>query len=309
MSESTFSSAVPPTASASSPRVRSCFHEDTFSWTHIVSDPATGAAAIVDPVLDFDPASGRVSHEFIKGVFDELRADGLRLEWILETHIHADHLTASRFLKTRCPDARVACGAGVTTVQQVFGDTFNAEPEFSRDGAQFDHLFADGESVALGASTIRVLATPGHTPACVTYVIGDAAFVGDTLFMPDFGTARTDFPGGDAATLYASIAKILSLAPETRLFMCHDYGSETRSEFLGETTVAAERTSNIHLTAAADAAAFIALRERRNANLAAPRLLWPSVQFNMRAGAFPPAESNGAHYLKIPLSGTVEGER
>ncbi len=273
------------------------FDPDTFSYSYVVA--VGGEAAIIDPVLDYNPVAGRTTTGNADRLIGHVRSRGLKVQWILETHVHADHLTAARYVQTALGGSTVI-GERVTAVQDIFADVFNAA-DVAANGSQFDLLVADGAELVLGESVIRVMHTPGHTPACVTYVIEDAAFVGDTLFMPDYGTARTDFPGGDAVTLFESIQKILSLPDETRLFMCHDYGSDTRSEYLHETTVAAERSDNIHLGAAADAAAFAAFREARDKDLAAPRLLYPAVQFNMRGGSFPPAENNGQVYFKIPV--------
>ncbi len=284
-----------------SPRVTTFFHEPTYTACHVVVEPDGKSCAIVDTVLDFDPKSGRTSTAHADRVIDFVRSEGLTVEWLLETHAHADHLTASPYLKEKL-GGKVAIGEHIKTVQDVFGGVFNAEPEFRRDGSQFDHLFRDGDVFRIGAMEARVLHTPGHTPACITYVIGDAAFVGDTMFMPDYGTARCDFPGGDAATLYRSIQKILSLPGETRIFLCHDYKAEGRDEFVWETTVADERARNKHIHDGIDEAAFVKMRTERDATLEMPVLLLPSVQVNMRAGAFPPAEDNGISYLKLPLN-------
>jgi glyoxylase-like metal-dependent hydrolase (beta-lactamase superfamily II) len=281
------------------PDVTPFFDADTFTFSYVVADPASSRAAIIDPVLDYDPASGRTGTTAADAIADHVLHRRLTVEWILETHVHADHLSAARYLKERL-GGRVGIGEHVTEVQQVFGDMFNAEPEFRRDGSQFDHLFSDDETGAVGELEFRVMHTPGHTPACVTYVFHGAAFVGDTLFMPDFGTARTDFPGGDARTLYQSIQRILALPDETVLYLCHDYPTENRSEYSHCTTVAQEREQNVHLAGATEAD-FVAFRETRDAGLAAPRLLLPSVQFNMRGAQLPPAEDNGVHYLKIPV--------
>jgi len=282
------------------PAIKAFFDPATFTYSYVVADPATGKAAIVDPVLDYDPASGKTYRESVDRIIAHVRDERLEVEWILETHVHADHLTGAAPLKEAL-GGRVGIGSRVTEVQTTFGEFLNAEACFRRDGRQFDHLFEDGESFRIGSLEGKVLHTPGHTPACVTYVIGAHAFVGDTLFMPDYGTARTDFPGGDAATLYRSIRRILDLPGQTRLYMCHDYGSETRKEFAYETTVAEERRDNLMIRDGVTESDFVRAREDKDAKLAAPRLLLPSVQFNMRAGHPPPAEDNGVHYLKIPL--------
>ncbi len=277
------------------------FDPDTFTYSYVVADPATSRAAIIDPVLDFDPASGRVSHGSADRLAEFVEGRGLTLDWLLETHVHADHLSAARYLRERL-GGTTGIGARVTEVQEIFGTRFNAEADFVPDGRQFDRLLADGDTLRLGELEIRVLQTPGHTPACVTYLIDGVAFVGDTLFMPDFGTARCDFPGGDAATLYFSIRRILDLPPDTSLYMCHDYGSPERPEVQCVTTVADERARNVHVRDGVSEREFVAQRRCRDAGLAAPRLLLPSVQFNMRGGALPPAEDNGTHYLKIPVT-------
>jgi len=280
--------------------IEAFFDEATFTFSYVVADPESHAAAVIDSVLDYDPASGRTGTESADRIVDFVRRQGFEVTWILETHVHADHLSGASYLKERL-GGRTAIGNRVSEVQNVFGDLFNAEASFSRDGSQFDHLFADGEKFQIGRLPCEVWHTPGHTPACVTYVLEGAAFVGDTLFMPDYGTARTDFPGGDAHTLYRSIRRILSLPGDTVLYMCHDYETEDRNTFSCRTTVAEERASNIHIRDGVAEADFVAFRETRDAALAAPRLLLPSVQFNMRGAAFPPPEDNGMRYLKIPV--------
>jgi glyoxylase-like metal-dependent hydrolase (beta-lactamase superfamily II) len=267
----------------------------------MVREPARPAAAIVDPVLDFDPASGRTATRSADALVAYVQERGLKVEWILETHAHADHLSAGDYLRRKL-GAKIAIGAEIGRVQQAFARLFAFEPGFAADGSQFDRLFKDGDSFRIGALEAHVLHTPGHTPACVTYLVGDAAFVGDTLFMPDYGTARADFPGGDAATLYRSIRRILDLPAETRLFLCHDYMAPKRDRFAWETTVGAERRDNIHVRDGISEQAFVTTRKERDAKLAVPRLLFPSVQVNVRAGALPPAEANGTAYLKIPLN-------
>jgi glyoxylase-like metal-dependent hydrolase (beta-lactamase superfamily II) len=282
------------------PDIKAFFDPATFTYSYVVADPASNAAAIIDPVLDYDPAASRTSHCSADAIIEFVRANGLEVEWILETHVHADHLSAASYLQQTI-GGRTGIGSRVTEVQQVFGELFNAEPGFKHDGSQFDHLFEDGEIFSVGQLQARVWHTPGHTPACVSYVFDGAVFVGDTIFMPDFGTARTDFPGGDAATLYRSIRRLLSLPDDVELYMCHDYGSATRSDFAFLTTVAEERANNIHIHDGVSEADFIEFREQRDSQLEAPRLLLPSVQFNMRAAHFAPAEANGMQYLKIPV--------
>lgn len=283
------------------PKVETFFHEDTFTAAHIVWDVASATAAVIDPVLDYDPKSGRTSHEAADAIIRFVREKDLDVAWILETHVHADHLTAAPYIKEQLGGA-TGIGEHVRTVQETFKSVFNAEPAFATDGSQFDHLFADGDIFSLGETEGRVIHTPGHTPACVTYVIGDAAFVGDTLFMPDFGTARVDFPAGDAETLYGSIQKIFALPDETRLFMCHDYKAPGRDVYAWQTTVAEERSGNIHVHDGVDKAAFVDMRTARDKTLSMPVLILPSVQVNMRAGQLPPPEDNGVHYLKIPMN-------
>ncbi len=277
------------------------FDADTFTWSYVVADPATSRAAVIDAVYDYDPASGRLSSDSAERILAHIHDNGLTVDWFLETHAHADHLSASSYLKSELGCGAIAIGEHIREVQAVFAAYFNIADQMLCDGSQFDRLFADGEVFAIGELEVRVLHTPGHTPACVTYVIDDAAFVGDTLFMPDYGTARTDFPGGDATTLFRSIQRLYELPPSTRLFMCHDYLSGDRSEYAFETSVADERKSNVHVADGVSEAAFVAAREARDAQLPPPRLLLPSVQFNIRAGQLPPAEANGSSYFKIPL--------
>ncbi len=281
------------------PVVKTFFDEATFTATHVVWDPETHHAAIIDSVKDYDPKSGRTSTESADAVIAFVRAQNLTVEWILETHVHADHLTAAPYLRNRL-GGKIGIGSHIDVVQDVFKRVFNVEDEFATDGRQFDRLFEDGESFRIGGIEAKVMHTPGHTPACATYVMGDAAFVGDTLFMPDFGTARCDFPGGDARQLYQSIHKILSLPPETRLFLCHDYAPNGRG-YRWETTIAAERAENIHVRNGISEAEFVSMRIERDKQLDMPVLILPSVQVNMRAGDLPPAEDNGTRYLKIPV--------
>jgi glyoxylase-like metal-dependent hydrolase (beta-lactamase superfamily II) len=283
------------------PEVTAFFDEATFTVSYVVKDPGSNACAIVDSVLDFDPASGRTSTSSADAIVAHVREHGLKVEGILETHVHADHLSAAPYLKERV-GGKLGIGFNITVVQTVFGKIFNAGTEFERDGSQFDHLFQDGERFTIGGLQGMAMHTPGHTPACMTYVIGDAAFVGDTLFMPDFGTARADFPGGDARQLYRSIRKVLALPGETRLFLCHDYKAPGRDEYRWETTVAEERAKNVHVHDGVDEDAFVAMRTARDATLSMPRLILPSVQVNMRAGEMPPPESDGKRFLKLPVN-------
>lgn len=281
--------------------VEAFFDPATFTYSYVVSDPTSGQCALVDPVLDYDPAAGRTSHKNADRLIAYVREHDLRVQWILETHVHADHLSAGHYLKEQL-GGTLAIGDRITVVQDTFGKLFNVEQEFATDGRQFDRLFKDGETFRVGNVEARAIHTPGHTPACMTYLIGDAAFVGDTLFMPDYGTARCDFPGGDARTLYRSIhTKLFALPDATRVFMCHDYKAPGRDQYLYETTIGAERTGNVHIHAGIGEEQFVAMRQARDATLGMPTLILPSVQINMRAGELPPAEDNGTRYLKIPL--------
>lgn len=275
------------------------FDAATNTVSYLVSDPATKRAAIIDPVLDFDPKSGRAGTGSAEQILEAIAERGLTVDWILETHAHADHLSAAAFLKEKL-GAPVAIGEHITAVQRTFRTIFNAA-DLAGDGTPFDRLLKDGEKLALGNLTVEVLFTPGHTPACLSYKIGDMVFVGDTLFMPDYGTARCDFPGGDAQMLYRSIRRLLSLPPETVLWMCHDYGSPTRLEFAWKTTVGEQRASNIHIGDGVDEAEFVAMRSARDKTLAMPVLILPSVQVNIRAGRMPPPENDGNVYLKLPV--------
>jgi glyoxylase-like metal-dependent hydrolase (beta-lactamase superfamily II) len=281
------------------PDIRIFFDKETFTATYVVHDPATKKAAIIDSVLDFDAASGRTSTASADMIVAYVREKGLTVEWILDTHVHADHLTAAPYLKEKL-GGRTAIGEHVPIIQKTFGELFNAEASFQRDGSQFDKLFADGESFFIGALEAKVMHTPGHTPACVTYVIGNAAFVGDTLFMPDYGAARCDFPGGDARALYRSIQKIFALPDKTRVFTCHDYKAEGRDHFAWESSIAEQKAKNIHIHAGVSEDEFVKMREARDKTLGMPKLILPAVQVNMRAGAFPPPEDNGVVYLKLP---------
>ena len=282
-----------------SAQIQAFFDEQTGTVTYLVFDPVTRVAAVIDPVLDYNHRSGKVATASAQRVLDAAHGLGLTIAWILETHAHADHLSAAPFMKQKT-QAPVAIGAHITAVQDIFRSVFNLD-DVSADGREFDRLLQEGDALPLGELVIDVLHTPGHTPACVSYRIGDAVFVGDTLFMPDYGTARADFPGGDARTLYRSIRKLLSLPAQTRLFMCHDYKAPGRDTYAWETTVAEERERNIHVHDGIGEDEFVAMREKRDATLAAPVLLLPSVQVNIRAGHWPKAESNGVRYLKIPM--------
>jgi glyoxylase-like metal-dependent hydrolase (beta-lactamase superfamily II) len=283
------------------PDVTAFFDEATYTVSYLLRDPGGRGAAVVDPVLDYDPGSGRTNTRSADRIAGHVRANDLTVEWILETHVHADHLSAGAYLKSRL-GGRVGIGEHVGAVQATFKKVFNTEPGFRADGSQFDRLFKDGESFAIGGLQARVLHTPGHTPACVSYAIGDAAFVGDTLFMPDYGTARTDFPGGDAATLYRSVQKIFALPPQTRLFTCHDYKAPGRDRYAWETTVAAQRDGNVHIRQGVSEADFVRMRRERDKTLSMPALIIPAVQVNIRGGHLPPPEDNGVSYLKIPVN-------
>jgi len=283
-----------------SPDVRAFFHEASHTFSYVAWDPATRKAAVLDAVLDYEAASGRTGHAAADAIIAFVRAEGLTLDWVIDTHVHADHLSAAPHVQSQL-GGKLAIGEHIRAVQDTFGALFNAGSAFARDGSQFDHLFADGERYRVGGIEATAIHTPGHTPACMTHVIGDAAFVGDTLFMPDYGTARCDFPGGDAATLYRSIRRIFALPEATRIFLCHDYKAPGRDEFAHQTTVAAERQGNIHVRDGIGEAEFVAMRRASDATLNVPQLLLPAVQVNMRAGQLPPAEDNGVRYLKIPL--------
>ncbi len=284
---------------AQSPIVRAFFDPATFTTSYVVHDPATRQAAIIDPVLDFTPRNARTSTRSADALLAYLAVQGLDLVWLLETHAHADHLSAAHYLREQT-GAPVVIGAAITQVQQAFAPLFEAD-DVVPDGSQFDRLVQEGDVLPLGALEIGVIHTPGHTPACVTYLIGDAAFVGDTLFMPDYGTARSDFPGGSAEALYGSIQKILALPGQTRMFVGHDYLPEGRSTFRWETTVAEQKAANIHIHAGVAEAEFVAMRKARDATLEAPLLILPSLQVNIRAGAMPPATAAGHVYLRLPV--------
>ncbi|MBA5778881.1 MBL fold metallo-hydrolase [Stappia sp. F7233] len=282
------------------PEVTAFFDAPTNTISYVVKDPDSNACAVVDSVMDIDYAAGRISHESADRVIDFIRQRGLKLEWLIETHVHADHLSGAPYIQDKL-GGRLGIGDKITVVQETFGKIFNEGTEFQRDGSQFDRLFRDGDTYTIGGLTCFAMHTPGHTPACMTHVIGDAAFVGDTLFMPDGGTARADFPGGDARELYRSIKKVLALPSEMRLFMCHDYGPNGR-DIRWETTVAEERDNNIHVRDGVSEDEFVRMRTERDATLAMPRLIIPSIQVNMRAGHLPPKDDSGKTYLKVPVN-------
>ncbi|WP_439547150.1 MBL fold metallo-hydrolase [Sandarakinorhabdus sp.] len=283
------------------PQVISLFDEATFTATHLVIDPATKRAAIIDSVLDFDAASGRTSHASADKLVALVAEHGLTIEWILETHAHADHLSAAPYLQEKL-GGKIAIGREIRHVQGVFGAIFNEGDDLARDGSQFDHLFGDGERFRIGSLEAIALHVPGHTPADMAYVVGDAAFVGDTLFMPDYGTARADFPGGDARTLFRSIRRLLDLPPAARVFLCHDYKAPGRDSYAYETTIGAERTANVHVHDGVSEDDFVTMREARDKTLGMPKLILPSIQINIRAGHLPAPEANGTRYLKLPLN-------
>ena len=281
------------------PDVKAFFDDATNTVTYLVADPATGRAAVIDPVLDYDHRSGKASASSADAILRDAAERGLHIDWILETHAHADHLTAAPYLSAKT-GAKVGIGEQIRAVQALFRPVFNLD-DVSGDGSEFDRLFRDGDTFAIGDLTVSVMHTPGHTPACVSYRIGNAVFVGDTLFMPDYGTARADFPGGDARTLFRSIRRLLELPGDTRLYMCHDYKAPGRERYAWQTTVREQRAHNVHIHDGVTESAFVALRNARDSGLAAPTLLLPSIQVNIRAGRLPRAESNGVPYLKIPM--------
>lgn len=281
------------------PTVQPFLHAETGTWSYVVADTTTGRCAIVDPVLDYDPKSGRTATTAVQAMLDWVRERGLALDWILETHAHADHLSAAPYVKRQL-GGRIAIGAGIREVQATFKPLFNLEPGFATDGSQFDHLFVDGEAFTVGGLASRVIATPGHTNDSVSYLVGDALFTGDSLFMPDGGTARCDFPGGDAGKLYRSIQRLYELPAQTRVFVCHDYGPGGRPVAC-ETTIEEQRRSNIHVRQGVAEAEFVQRRRARDASLQMPALILPSVQVNIRAGELPPPDANGVRYLRIPL--------
>jgi glyoxylase-like metal-dependent hydrolase (beta-lactamase superfamily II) len=283
------------------PDVTAFFDEPTNTVTYVVRDPASTSCAVIDSVMDIDYAAGRITYASADAVIDFIKAQGLTLEWLIETHVHADHLSGAPYIQGKL-GGKIGIGENITIVQDTFGKVFNEGTEFQRDGSQFDHLFKDGDTYRIGGMTAFVMHTPGHTPACMTHVVGDAAFVGDTLFMPDGGSARADFPGGDARTLYRSIQRVLSLPDGLRLFMCHDYGPNGR-EIRWETTVAEQKAHNIHVRDGITEDQFVATREARDATLGMPRLIIPSLQVNMRAGDLPPPDASGKRFLKVPING------
>ena len=291
----------PQSITSQTPLVHSVFDPNTSTFTHVVYDQVGGHAAIIDPVLDYDASSGCTSTRSADQVLAFVHQHSLTVQWILETHAHADHLSAAAHLRTQL-GGKVAIGSAIRRVQDTFKRLFNLESSFATDGSQFDHLFEDGEHFGIGSLTAQAWHVPGHTPADMAYVIGDAVFVGDTIFPPDVGTARCDFPGGDAHQLYRSVQRLMGMPPDTRLFMCHDYPPEGRPEPQGIWTVAQQRAHNIHVHDGITEAEFVAMRQARDATLGMPRLILPSVQVNIRAGELPPAEDNGTRYLKIPLN-------
>lgn len=281
--------------------IKAFFDTDSNTISYVVTDPQTNLCAVIDSVLDFNPASGEIAYHHADEMIAYIREAGLTVEWLIETHVHADHLSAAPYIQDKL-GGKIGISAEIVTVQNTFGKVFNAGTEFERDGSQFDHLFQDGETYAIGGLDAVAMLTPGHTPACMAHLIGDAVFVGDTLFMPDGGTARADFPGGDARVLFRSIQRILALPDETRIFVCHDYMPGGR-DLKWETTVAEQKQHNIHLANGVSEDEFVSMREARDETLSMPRLIMPSIQVNMRAGHMPPAEDNGEVYVKIPLTG------
>lgn len=292
--------AIPhPVDLSAKPEVTAFFDGETNTVSYVVKDPGSKACAIIDSVMDIDYAAGRIAYESADGIIAFVREHGLEVAWLIETHVHADHLSAAPYIQGKL-GGKIGIGDRITIVQETFGKVFNEGTEFQRDGSQFDRLFADGDSYMIGGLEAFAMHTPGHTPACMTHVIGDAAFVGDTLFMPDGGSARADFPGGDARTLYRSIRRVLALPPQTRLFMCHDYGPNGR-EIRWETTVAEQREHNIHVRDGISEDEFVVMREKRDATLAMPKLIIPSLQVNMKAGELPKPDESGKRFLKVPL--------
>jgi glyoxylase-like metal-dependent hydrolase (beta-lactamase superfamily II) len=282
------------------PDIQAFFHEATNTVSYLVADPRTGRAAVIDPVLDYDHRSGKALVKSAQAILRSAEERGLCIEWILETHAHADHLSAAPYLRSKT-GAKVGIGEHIRDVQRLFAPVFNLH-DVSGEGTEFDRLFRDGETFSIGDLEVSVMHTPGHTPACISYRVGDAVFVGDTLFMPDYGTARADFPGGSAKTLYRSIRRLLELPANTRLYLCHDYKAPGREHYAWETTVADERRHNVHVHDGVTESEFVAMRSARDAGLASPALLLPSIQVNIRAGRLHPAETNGIHYLKIPVT-------
>ena len=283
------------------PEVTGFFDQATYTISYVIADPATKSCAIIDSLLDYDQASGRTSTASADALIAFVRERGLTSEWIIDTHVHADHLTAAPYIREQL-GGKTAIGDNISVVQRVFGEIFNEGQSFHTDGSQFDHLFKPGETYRVGNIEARALATPGHTPACMTHLIGDAMFVGDTIFMPDFGTARCDFPGGDAGTLYDSIQMLFGYPDATRMFLCHDYKAPGRDEYLWQTTIGEQKRANIHVKVGTSRDEFIKMRTERDATLAMPKLILPSVQINMRAGDMPPPEDNGVRYMKVPIN-------
>ena len=283
------------------PEVTGFFDEATFTLSYVVTDPETKKCAVIDSLLDFDQASGRTKTTSADRLIAFVKDQGLTCEWIIDTHVHADHLTAAPYIRDQL-GGKTAIGNKIPVVQRIFGEIFNEGQSFHTDGSQFDHLFKPGESYRIGNIEARALPTPGHTPACMTHLIGDAMFVGDTIFMPDFGSARCDFPGGDAGTLYDSIQMLFDFPDETRMFLCHDYKAPGRDEYVWETTIGEQKRSNIHVKDGISRDDFIKMRSERDATLAMPKLILPSVQVNMRAGDMPPPEDNGVRYMKVPIN-------
>ena len=283
------------------PEIKAFFDHPTNTISYVVADPETKSCAVIDSLLDFDQASGRTKTDSADKMIAYVREQGLTCEWIIDTHVHADHLTAAPYIKSKL-GGKTAIGDKISVVQKVFGEIFNEGQTFHTDGSQFDHLFTDGETYKIGTIEARAIHTPGHTPACMSHLIGGAVFVGDTIFMPDYGTARCDFPGGDAATLYDSIQKLFALPGDTRVFLCHDYKAPGREHHVWETTIGEEKAHNTHIHEGVTKAQFVKMRTERDATLDMPKLILPSVQVNMRAGEMPPAESNGMRYMKIPIN-------
>ncbi|PWG03940.1 MBL fold metallo-hydrolase [Sphingosinicella humi] len=283
------------------PHVEAFFDEPTFTASYVVHDPATKAAAIIDSVLDFDQPSGRTSFKSADAMIAYVEAEGLNVEWLLETHAHADHLSAAPYLQEKL-GGKLVIGAEIVTVQNVFGKIFNEGTRFARDGSQFDRLLVDGDKLMIGEIPLIALHVPGHTPADMAYIIGDAVFTGDTMFMPDYGSARADFPGGDARQLYQSVRRLMKLPDQSRVFLCHDYKAPNRDEYVWETTMLAERTGNVHVHEGVSEDDFVEMRTQRDATLSMPKLILPSIQVNMRGGRMPEPEENGVSYLKLPLN-------
>ncbi|MGQ0588335.1 MAG: MBL fold metallo-hydrolase [Sphingosinicella sp.] len=283
------------------PHVKGFFDEPTFTASYVVHDPATKVAAIIDSVLDFDQASGRTSFESADAITAYVEAEGLKVEWLLETHAHADHLSAAPYLQERL-GGKLVIGAEIVTVQNVFGKIFNEGTRFARDGSQFDRLLVDGDKLMIGEIPLIALHVPGHTPADMAYIIGDAVLTGDTMFMPDYGSARADFPGGDARQLYRSVRRLMKLPDQSRVFLCHDYKAPNRDEYVWETTMLAERTANVHVHEGVSEDDFVEMRTQRDSTLSMPKLILPSIQVNMRGGRMPEPDENGVSYLKLPLN-------